>query len=1030
MNSVEQRFFRESIASRVASRRAGQSITGSGKVVFVNVVTSFFFGKPSCRTARSMSITTTPWQSTTYLPESVNLPITVASTSRCAASSMNAPILSGGTARVIRSCNSEIQISHGAMPGYFSGTASSVTWQPLHSFAISATEQESPPALLSVMLRYNPRSRASFTITSENFFWVIGSPIWTAVTGLAGSSASEENVSHHESRGTIPRHLIPGIRLCSRAPGTLGEQDSLRAHNYHSFYSKSPAERQMYSVLYVDNEADFLERGRIHLEQSGDFRVDTCVSATGALEKIRNTTYDAIVSGYQMPGMDGIEFLKQVRSEYGGIPFILFTGKGGEEVILEAIDNGADFSIRKGGSTDAWFAELGHRIRSAVGRSRSEEQRRSLEAAVRESGERYRLIMENANDGILVNELTPEGPGKFIDANDRACRILGMTRDEMQGVSLTDLDTPEMRQRAPEVFREIIRKNHLVFQTNYRTKDNREKTLEISVSLFDLNGRRTMQSAVRDVTERRQMEEALQRQNRTLATINALAAELAALPYNESIQKRVLGSLREISGAGATWFCDYDPNDQTLVLGDIETTPEILKKVAAAAGIRPGSVRSPVNKEIFREITGTIVGKRRTLTEISFGAIPPPVGALVQKIAGIDRFIGIGYVIGGDLYGTSVMGMRAGDPDPPTELLEAFAHIVAISLRRRNAETALRESEEKFRSIIENMQDIYYRTDTKGMLVMISPSAAKILGFDSPDDLIGKKIADTLYPSPGDRDLFMSEMDRNSSVQNWIVTLKKRDGTPFIVSANSQFYYDKSGKNLGVEGILHDINEITKTKNALSQANKKLGLLSGITRHDVLNKLTVLISHLNLMKRKTEDPYLLSHIAKAKNAGAGIRQQIEFTRLYQGLGLHEPQWEDVKRIVSTLQIPPGITLAAPVHCVEILADPLLIKVFENLLDNAVRHGKKVTTVRVTSRESDSGLTITFEDDGIGIPAEDKEQIFERGYGKNTGLGLFLVREILAITGMKISETGIPGTGARFEITVPKGAYRITGYPVD
>ncbi|MCX6689119.1 MAG: HAMP domain-containing sensor histidine kinase [Methanoregula sp.] len=84
------------------------------------------------------------------------------------------------------------------------------------------------------------------------------------------------------------------------------------------------------------------------------------------------------------------------------------------------------------------------------------------------------------------------------------------------------------------------------------------------------------------------------------------------------------------------------------------------------------------------------------------------------------------------------------------------------------------------------------------------------------------------------------------------------------------------------------------------------------------------------------------------------------------------------------------------------------------------------TIRVSSRESDRGLTIVCEDDGMGIPTEDKKRLFTKGFGKNTGLGLFLSREILAITGITITENGIPGKGARFEISVPKGAYRFTG----
>src|SRR5208282_4398575 len=101
----------------------------------------------------------------------------------------------------------------------------------------------------------------------------------------------------------------------------------------------------------------------------------------------------------------------------------------------------------------------------------------------------------------------------------------------------------------------------------------------------------------------------------------------------------------------------------------------------------------------------------------------------------------------------------------------------------------------------------------------------------------------------------------------------------------------------------------------------------------------------------------------------------------------------------------------------------LEKVFFNLLDNSIRHGNKVTEIRVSSCRSDEGLMVVWEDDGAGIPIEEKDRIFEKGYGKNTGLGLFLCREILAITGMTLRETGEPGKGARFEIMVPKGAYR-------
>jgi signal transduction histidine kinase len=103
---------------------------------------------------------------------------------------------------------------------------------------------------------------------------------------------------------------------------------------------------------------------------------------------------------------------------------------------------------------------------------------------------------------------------------------------------------------------------------------------------------------------------------------------------------------------------------------------------------------------------------------------------------------------------------------------------------------------------------------------------------------------------------------------------------------------------------------------------------------------------------------------------------------------------------------------------------MLERVFFNLIDNAVRHGDTVTAIRVTCQPDPDGLVIIVGDNGVGVPSDQKEKIFEKGYGKHTGFGLFLAREILAITGIIILETGSQGKGARFEIIVPKGMYRL------
>jgi len=129
----------------------------------------------------------------------------------------------------------------------------------------------------------------------------------------------------------------------------------------------------MISVLYVDDEPVLLEVGKVYLERSGQFRVDTLASAPAALEIMKARSYDAIVSDYQMPVMDGIAFLKTVRKTWPTLPFIIFTGRGMEEVVVEALNSGADHYLQKGGEPRSQFAELGHVITRSVERKRAGE---------------------------------------------------------------------------------------------------------------------------------------------------------------------------------------------------------------------------------------------------------------------------------------------------------------------------------------------------------------------------------------------------------------------------------------------------------------------------------------------------------------------------------------------------------------------------------------------------------------------------------------------------------------------------------
>lgn len=221
---------------------------------------------------------------------------------------------------------------------------------------------------------------------------------------------------------------------------------------------------------------------------------------------------------------------------------------------------------------------------------------------------------------------------------------------------------------------------------------------------------------------------------------------------------------------------------------------------------------------------------------------------------------------------------------------------------------------------------------------------------------------------------------------------------------------------------------MVRSQKELRQTNDKLNLLSSITRHDIRNQLFTLSGFLELSRQSLGEKARLSElIEKEEKIADTIVHQISFTRDYEEMGVTAPVWQNVERIVrqAVASLPAkGIRVDVDKPDLEIYADPLLSKVFFNLIDNALKYGgDTMTSIRISCSEKDAGLTLICEDDGAGIMEGDKNRLFERGYGKNTGLGLFLSREILAITNITIKETGKPGKGARFEMFVPKGAYR-------
>lgn len=460
----------------------------------------------------------------------------------------------------------------------------------------------------------------------------------------------------------------------------------------------------MIGVLYVADEPELLTLGKIFLEQSGDLKVDTAISAQKALSMLETGSYDAVASEFMMPGMDGIRLLKQVRAGWDDLPFIIITGRGCEDVVIEALNHRADFFLRQGNDTQAQYAELCHTIIKAVER--------------RESDVRFRMLMGESAAGAFIIE-----GDCFLHVNQRMADLFGFSVEEIiTTLKVSDLVSPRDRER-----------------------------------------------------------------------------------------------------------------------------------VAADLGMQ-----APVREKMLHSL---FYGRRKDGREIRV------------EMAG-------------------------------TRSLFHGRHIIIGTIR-------------------------------------------------------------------------------------------------------------DAGKSAGPE-------------NVPAPDHRKDTLFNMVVRHDIANRLTALRGRLKLIRKQCDDPALLSQLEKIDRAGRDIYHSLESVRKYHELGSSAPSWQDVEGMLARVQDTfetIKVHISPEVRGLELYADPLCDRVFANLFDNTLRHGVRATEIRISCRMSDERLVVVWEDNGVGVPANLKERIFEQGYGAHTGLGLYLCREILSETGIALAENGVPGSGVRFEITVPAGSWR-------
>jgi PAS domain S-box-containing protein len=362
----------------------------------------------------------------------------------------------------------------------------------------------------------------------------------------------------------------------------------------------------------------------------------------------------------------------------------------------------------------------------------------------------------------------------------------------------------------------------------------------------------------------------------------------------------------------------------------------------------------------------------------------------------------------------------------------------------KKIEAALMDSETKYRQLVELAQEGVWALDTDNCTVYVNPRMAELLGY-AESEMIGKNIAAFLDNPDTDfakQNLEGCKLGHQDQCEFMFI---RKDGARINVSISASSIKDDEGISIGTLALVADITkrkkievELKSSHDKMETMNEKLRVVGGLTRHDVRNKLSAITGYSYLLKKRHADQAdVVEGLDKMVQSVEEIEEIFEFAKAYEQLGAEELAFVNVGKALDeakALFSSPLPKIVNDCHGLSVLADSFLRQMFYNFIDNTRKYGKTAATIKVYYEKTDEeNLRLIYEDDGVGIHFENKQHLFKEGFstGGSTGFGLFLINKMMDVYGWEIQETGEPGKGVRFVMTIPKTRkngeinYRIT-----
>jgi PAS domain S-box-containing protein len=810
--------------------------------------------------------------------------------------------------------------------------------------------------------------------------------------------------------------------------------------------------------------------------------VDTASSVRKALAKLEKERYDAVVSDYQMPGKDGLEFLKELRESGNSVPFIMFTGKGREEVAIRALNLGANQYLNKTGETETVYTELAHTIAGLAKTKKAEE-------LLRLSEERYRNLFENAKDVIILFDLK----GNVTSAN-KGAEEYGFNKNEILGKNMLKF---VFKRYWPKLLKDIAQialgktaEGRIEIHTPKGDKIAEYK----SNPIFSDNRVVGIQTILEDTTEHKKAEETLRESEEKYR--NLFESAMDAI-----VTLDLKGSITAVNSSVLRF--GYEKEDlvgkNILDFVSKEYWPAVIRDFSKVAQGEPAKneveLAVPAGKILVEYYAGAIVKENnvagvqiniRDVTERKkseellreseerfrglFESIQDPVGIFVGKEGHLIDYntafkkssgytdeelkgkVFLDFVHPDDRamvlekYQTEysedkfpmiyeIRGVNKKGECIPLELsvstYKKKGKVIGIEVihrdltERKKAEMSLRESQGRFEGLFQGNPEAAAYLGPDYHIQDVNPRFEKLFGY-SLEEVEGKHINDVVVPDDRREEGETLDRDARKGYVYRNTVRRKKDGSLVQVSVSAAPIANESGVT-GIVAMYKDISDLKNAEKRMDVMNEKLRVVGGLTRHDIRNKLAAVTGNAYLLrKRFASEPSALECLESIETAVRESGRIFDFTSAYEKLGVEQLVYVDAKKILeeAIAMFPDlkGVRIVNDCDGLTLLADSLLRQLFYNLIDNSLKYGQKATQIRIHYEKAhDNDLRLAYEDDGMGISKDAKPKLFNEGFttGKGSGHGLYLIRKMMDVYGWTIDETGEPGKGARFTINIPE-----------